>query len=171
MKSRLPLCVLAVLVLAGAPASCGESTRSRGHVDACEPVEETVKFCSNHDESYCQGVPAEFEAQCRDGCVMTICPNIHRCERGPSPRWCGTSCADRHGALYWNYLRQAQLYCEYETRATRFAQPSYRECVIRHAQVLCPDLRGTRWTEDYGEMNHGALFQPGNKGAKPEGAK
>ena len=160
MKNRLPLCVLAVLALAGGPASC-ETTRGGNYVEACEPVEETVKFCSNHDESLCHGVPAEFEDQCRDGCVMGICQKLYRCELGPGPRWCGTSCADRHGALYWNIFHQAQLYCEHKTRDTDHAQPGYRECIMKRAEDLCPEFKGTRWTEDFGEMNFGALFKPG----------
>jgi len=170
VKNRVPLCGLVVLVLAVAPASC-ETTRSGNYVEACEPVAETIKFCSDHDESLCHGVPAEFEDQCRDGCVMTICPNLHRCELGPSQRWCGTSCADRHGARYWNTFQRAQLYCERNTRDTHHAQPGYRECIIKRAEDLCPDLKGTRWTEDFGEMNYGALFQPGNSRAKPEGVR
>jgi hypothetical protein len=102
--------------------------------------------------SDCQSVEANGAA-CQKGCLMQICPNVHNCELTPDVEWCGTSCADEKGGLYWRNLFAAFHTC-HPDKYIRIEQPAFTHCVTRHVETLCRPLRGTSWKNAVPGLRH-----------------
>ena len=159
MTTRPLLCVLAVLLVGGAPASC-DSSKRYGPVRMDEYCRENITSITERCDGKgakpltCVGVPAEFADGCKLGCVMSVCSDVYNCEqsfRRPEPfvQWCGTSCADLKGGHFWYYLTFDENSCRRHKTETEYLQPAMGDCITKRMEEHCPALAGTRWAAQF----------------------
>jgi hypothetical protein len=165
VAKRLLLCALAVLVVGGAPASCKhEPTHRRFYYNQLctgEDLEETLEYCAPKSHtSRCADAPEEFSRPCSDGCLMHMCRVNFACTT-PGDRWCGTSCADTHAAVFWRDARVAENRCDNLGQETAYAPGPYTECVIKESEKICPELAGTSWFAPFARLAAGRVGQTG----------
>jgi hypothetical protein len=141
------LLALAILVVAGAPAGCTKQVKAKG--DICDyDMPSVYEACTpGLRMSPCESAPTEFAEACQLGCVMGTCgEKVHDCEKKPDPKWCGTSCADMRGGLFWDNLLGSAIVCEYKVG---FQQPAWGECRKEYIEKRCPEIRGTPWSAQF----------------------
>jgi hypothetical protein len=137
---------LAVLIVAGAPASCKEQVKTGAGI-CYKDMDAVFESCApGLQGSPCQYAPEEYAEACQDGCVMSTCPEIHDCTKKQNPKWCGTSCTDMRGGLFWRNFLGAAIRCD---RNEGWKKPGYRECRITDTERRCPELTGTPWAEQF----------------------
>jgi hypothetical protein len=129
----------------------------------------------------CERVEDEFHDACQAGCVMSVCPAQITCTQ-LDPMWCGTSCADAHGARLWYYDAESDGACQH-----LFDQPDDRpeeggplrawsDCRAAYMKERCPEFKGFRqeWFRDDDECREDLVSvfeycaQPFECGEMPE---
>jgi hypothetical protein len=145
---RLPLCGLAVLLIGGAPASCDRPDESS--IDRCaDPKFEWIieEVCRPESKYSMCSNKAQYTEACVYGCVMRLCENARDCVKNPDPKWCGTSCADTHGGLFWKNLLEVGQKCYPQDDI--FRQPAHGDCLTSGIEKRCPELVGTGWAAQF----------------------
>lgn len=129
--------------------------------DPCKNAEALVAVCSpdvsTATASPCKGLEAQLTKAtgdaaaskevvegCVTGCMMQLCPSLDRCDAMPDPSWCGTSCADLTGGVFWHLLLDAAEDC---TAIGYSTQPGLGACVETAMEGQCWSLQGTDWAD------------------------
>jgi hypothetical protein len=140
------LLTLAILVGAGAPADSDERLKMEGSI-CDDDVSELFEACApGRRTAPCTCAPKEFAEACQLGCVMGTCPQVHNCEETPDPKWCGTSCADIRGGLFWRIFLASEIVCG---DRVGFQDPAQRECCNVYIEEHCPEIIGTPWAKQF----------------------
>jgi hypothetical protein len=126
-----------------APEVPFDSAPDEGSGDICEEdIAAVFELCDpTSSRSDCAGVLGEEGEACQAGCVMQTCPKLRDCAK-PDPPWCGASCDNARGGLFWRNFWSAYYACKWQFDST---QPALGDCTTSHVEEMCPELAGTGW--------------------------
>lgn len=121
-----------------------DSAPDEDDVDICDrDLDAVFELCDPaRSRSDCDGVAAEEADGCQAGCVMQTCRKLRDCAE-PDPAWCGSSCADARGGLFWLNFWSAYYACKWQVGEE---QPARGDCTVADLEARCPELAGTEWT-------------------------